>query len=165
MKRLHIGYSNDIAVLKMMKKIKYIFTRRKKQEQYIRIANTLIEMCKDVDLNSNRAENLLDKINFLMAFNNKHFGFLFCKGVEKAFIKLDKEFDTLIEGRRIAIIRQYIDKTIEIIGSCKNKHTRMICYYKFIVNSEETMKGGEKRKVIEFMTNDQIVRMAIALNK
>ena len=165
MKRLHIDCCNDLAVLKMMKKIKYIFTRRKKQQQYIRIANTLIEMCKDVDLNTNRAENLLDKINFLMGFNNKHFGFLFCKDVDRAFIKLGREFDTLIDNRRIAIIRQYIDKNIEILGNCKDKYTRMFCYYRYIVNNEETMRYGEKRKTIEFMTNDQIIRMAIALNK
>ena len=148
-----------------MKKIKYLFTRRKKQEQYIRIANTLIEMCKNVDLTTDRAENLLDKINFLMAFNNKHFRFFFCRGVDKAFIKLSKEFDILIENRRIAIIRQYIDKIIEVIDNCEIKDIRMTCYHKFIVNGEETMRDGEKRKVIEFMTNDQIVRMAIALNK
>ena len=41
----------------------------------------------------------------------------------------------------------------------------MTCYHRFIVNGEETMRDGKKRKVIEFMTNDQIVRMAIALNK
>ena len=148
-----------------MKKIKYIFTRRKKQNQYIRVANTLIEMCKNVDLTTNRAEHLLDKINFLMDFNNKHFHFFLCRGVEKAFIKLSKEFDVLVDSRRIVIIRQYIDKTIEIIGDCKDKHTRMVCYHKFIVNGEELMKYGEKRKTIEFMTNDQIIRMAIALNK
>jgi hypothetical protein len=149
----------------MMKKIKYIFTRRKKQKQYIRIVNTLIEMCKNVDLNTNRPEHLLDKINFLMAFNNKHFGFLFCKGVDKAFIELNKEFDILIESKRIAIIRKYIDNIIDVIGNCKIKDIRMTCYNKFIVNSEETMGNGKKRKTIEFMTNDQIVRMAIALNK
>jgi hypothetical protein len=148
-----------------MKKIKYIFTRRKKQKQYIRIANTLIEMCKNVDLTTNRAEHLLDKMNFLMDFNNKHFGFLFCSGVDKAFNKLSKEFDVLIDSRRIVIIRQYIDKTIEILGNCKDKHIRMVCYHRFIVDSEETMRYGEKRKTIEFMTNDQIIRMAIALNK
>lgn len=148
-----------------MKKIKYVFTRRKKQEQYIRIANTLIEMCKNVDLNTDRAENLLDKINFLLAFNNKHFRFFFCRGVDKAFIRLNREFDILIEKRRIAIIRQYIDKIIEVIGNCEYKPIRMNCYNRFIVNGEETMRGGEKRKLIEFMTSDQIVRMAIALNK
>ena len=148
-----------------MKKIKYLFTRRKKQEQYIRIANTLIEMCKNVDLTTDRAENLLDKINFLMAFNNKHFRFFFCRGVDKAFIKLSKEFDILIENRRIAVIRQYIDKIIEVIDNCEIKDIRMTCYHRYIVNGEETMRDGKKRKVIEFMTNDQIVRMAIALNK
>ena len=148
-----------------MKKIKYVFTRRKKQEQYIRIANTLIEMCKNVDLNTDRAENLLDKINFLMAFNNKHFRFLFCRDVHKTFIKLSKEFDILIENRRIAIIRQYIDKIIDVISNCEYKSIRMSCYNRFIVNGEETIRYGEKRKTIEFLTSDQIVRMAIALNK
>lgn len=148
-----------------MKNIKYIFTRRKKQEQYIRVANTLIDMCKNVDLNTDRAENLLDKINFLMALTNKHFKFLFCRGVDKAFIRLNKEFDILFENRKIAIIRKYIDNIIDVIGNCENKHIRMSCYNRFIVNGEETMRYGEKRKTIEFLTSDQIIRMAIALNK